>query len=60
MLAVRRQSITTTLHTLEGKQIIRSTRGEIIITDRRGLEELAGEGYGPAEPEYRTLVGRSL
>jgi CRP-like cAMP-binding protein len=60
MLAVRRQSVTTTLHMMEGKHAIRSTRGEVTVTDRRRLEALAGEAYGPAEREYHTLVGRPL
>jgi CRP-like cAMP-binding protein len=55
MLAVRRPSVTTALHDLEGKHLIRSTRSLVHITDRAGLEALAGEIYGRPEKEYGLL-----
>lgn len=55
-LHVRRASITDTLHILEGKHILRCTRGHVTIRDRPALLALAGEGYGPAETSYRNLV----
>ena len=57
MLAVRRSSVTMTLHTLEGTRAIRGTRGFVTVLDRGRLEEIAGCSYGEAEDEYRRLVG---
>lgn len=57
MLAVRRQSITTALHVLEGLHLIEAKRNEITIENRPGLEGFAGGAYGPAEDEYRKLIG---
>ena len=37
--------------------MIRSKRGRVIIRDREKLEELAGDGYGQPEAEYRRLIG---
>jgi CRP-like cAMP-binding protein len=58
MLAVRRQSVTTTLHILEGKHLVVSSRGVVIVRDRKGLEALAGDAYGVPEREYEDLVPR--
>jgi CRP-like cAMP-binding protein len=57
MLAVRRSSVTVTLHTLEGTQAIRAVRGTVTVLDRNRLEEIAGESYGEAETECRRLIG---
>ncbi|SCB58748.1 cAMP-binding domain of CRP or a regulatory subunit of cAMP-dependent protein kinases [Rhizobium aethiopicum] len=57
MLAVRRPSVTTALHLLEGDRFIRSLRGLVIIRDRAGLEEFASDAYGKAEEEYERLLG---
>ncbi|MBR0557052.1 Crp/Fnr family transcriptional regulator [Ciceribacter sp. L1K23] len=57
MLGVRRPSVTTAIHILEGRKYIRSERGRVTIRDRRGLEEFAGDTYGAPEDEYRLLVG---
>lgn len=56
MLAVRRPSVTTSLHVLEGGGYIRATRGNIRMRDRAGLEEFAGEAYGTPEAEYARLI----
>jgi CRP-like cAMP-binding protein len=56
MLAVRRPSVTTALHILEGNGFIRSTRGTITIRDRAALEEFARDAYGRPEEEYRRLM----
>jgi CRP-like cAMP-binding protein len=58
-LSVRRPGVTDALHLLEGKKLIRSSRGSIKIVDRRGLETVAGTTYGPAETEYRRLMEAS-
>lgn len=57
MLAVRRPSVTTALHVLEGNQLIRSERGLVIIRDRAALQEFAADAYGAPEAEYRRLLG---
>ncbi len=57
MLAVRRPSVTTALHVLEGYKLIRSERGRITIRDRQALETFAGDAYGKPEQEYSRLIG---
>lgn len=57
MLGVRRPSVTTALHILEGDNLIRSSRGTVSVRDRGGLERLAGGSYGFAEAEYRRVIG---
>ncbi len=56
MLGVRRPSVTDALHILEGDKLIRSTRGNIEIRDRRGLVAAAGEAFGAPEAEYDRLM----
>lgn len=57
MLAVRRQSVTTTLHVLEGKHLISASRAFITIRNRAGLRTLAGDTYGRPERDYETNIG---
>lgn len=57
MLVVRRPSVTTALHVLEGMRLIWSKRGRVIIRDRMGLEALAADAYGIPEAEYERLIG---
>ena len=57
MLAARRPGVTVALHVLEGRHLIRSLRGQVIILDRAGLEVAANGNYGDAEREYRRLFG---
>lgn len=57
MLAVRRPSVTTALHALEGNGFIRAERGIIIVRNRAALEEFAGDSYGAPEREYERLIG---
>jgi CRP-like cAMP-binding protein len=57
MLAVRRPSVTTSLHVLEGNGFIRTDRGYVAIRDRAALEAFAGDCYGTPEREYRRLLG---
>lgn len=57
MLAVRRPTVTTTLHLLEGAGYIRAFRGNIRMRDRAGLEEFADAAYGLPEAEYARLIG---
>jgi CRP-like cAMP-binding protein len=60
MLACRRPGVTVALHLLEGKGLIRSNRGQIIILDRQGLKIEANGSYGAAEREYERLLGEDL
>lgn len=55
MLGVRRPSVTTALHILEGNGFIRSQRGLIKIRNRKGLEEFAQDAYGKPE-EHGSLI----
>jgi CRP-like cAMP-binding protein len=57
MLAVRRPSVTTALHVLEGNRFIKASRGVITIRDRTGLEEFSDGSYGRPEAEYTRLIG---
>lgn len=57
MLAVRRPSVTTALHVLEGMGLIRAARGKVLIRDRAGLVDFARDAYGIPEAEYARLVG---
>lgn len=57
MLAVRRPSVTTALHVLEGKKLIYSERGVVSVRNRAGLEAFARDAYGECEREYERLIG---
>ncbi len=57
LLAVRRPSVTTALHILEGNRLITAKRGLITIRDREGLERFAADAYGIPEAEYARLIG---
>ena len=57
MLAVRRPSVTTALHVLEGNKLIYSERGLITIRDREALQSFAADAYGMPEREYARLIG---
>lgn len=57
MLGVRRAGVTVALHALESRKLIKSSRGRIIVRDRKGLERSAGGCYGIPEAEYRRLIG---
>ena len=57
LLGVRRQGVTVTLHDLEGKGLIRSTRSHVRIIDREGLQTAANGFYGIPEADYDRLIG---
>jgi len=56
MLSVRRPSVTTSLHILEGNGFIKSERSNIIMRNRPAMEEFARDAYGKPEEEYRRLM----
>jgi len=55
MLGVRRAGVTLALHELEGRKLIRATRGQISVLDRAGIEQLTNGFYGQPELEYARL-----
>ncbi|HEY1559424.1 MAG TPA: Crp/Fnr family transcriptional regulator [Caulobacteraceae bacterium] len=57
MLGVRRPGVTDALHRLEGRGLIRTSRGQIRVTDRPGIIVTAGGSYGVPEAEYERLLG---
>jgi CRP-like cAMP-binding protein len=57
MLGVRRSGVTDQIHIIEGEHAIKASRGNIRVTDRTKLEEIAAGSYGVAEREYERLVG---
>lgn len=59
MLAVRRPSVTTSLHMLEGRGFIRSERGLITIRNRAAMEKFAADAYGMAEQHFERM-GQSV
>jgi CRP-like cAMP-binding protein len=56
MLAMRRPWVTETLHLLEGKHLIKTSRGSIRILNRAGLIAEAKGFYGLAETEYARIM----
>jgi CRP-like cAMP-binding protein len=57
MLGVRRAGVTVATHELEGRGLIKATRGRIRILDRGGLETASDGAYGVPEAEYQRLLG---
>ncbi|WP_253333486.1 Crp/Fnr family transcriptional regulator [Limimaricola litoreus] len=58
MLGVRRSGVTVALHDLEGRGLIRSLRGRVLIRDREGLMAVTGGLYGGPEAHYRRLMSQ--
>jgi CRP-like cAMP-binding protein len=57
MLGVRRAGVTEALQSLKRQKLIDSGRNKIMVLDRKGIEQLAGNSYGVPEKEYRRLIG---
>ncbi len=57
LLGVRRPGVTETLHMLESKSLIRTTRSQVRIRDREGLQLAANGFYGIPEAEYDRAIG---
>lgn len=55
MLAVHRTGVTLALQGLEARHLIRTTRGNIEVIDRKGLIATSRGAYGLAEKEYLRL-----
>ena len=58
MLGVRRAGVTVALHYLEQRALIRMSRKQIVITDRKGLEAAANGSYHTTE-ERNTVRHRT-
>lgn len=58
MLGVRRPGVTVAIQDLEGRGLIKATRGEILIRDRYGLFQIADGTYREPELEYERLLGK--
>jgi CRP-like cAMP-binding protein len=58
MLGVRRSGVTQALNLLEVEKTITVRRGQIIVSDRRKLERIAGGSYGVPEAEYERVIAR--
>lgn len=56
LLGVRRPSVTTALHVLEGQGLIRSLRSKVVIRDRAALINFASDAYGRPEAEYQRIM----
>ncbi len=56
MLGVRRAGVTVAVHELEGRGVIKATRGRIRVLDRDGLATVAEGIYGVPEAEYARLL----
>lgn len=56
MLGRHRPAVTVAAQILEGKGLIKATRGRLVVLDRAGLERAAGASYGVPEAEYDRLV----
>lgn len=56
MLGVRRSGVTDALHALEGRGLLRASRGLVTVVNRRGLIGLARKIYGVPEAEHRRLI----
>ena len=57
MLGVRRPGVTEALKALREQGLISYGRGQITVTNRKGMERTAGGAYGTPEAEYRRLIG---
>jgi CRP-like cAMP-binding protein len=57
MLAVRRAGVTEAVQSLKRQKMINTRRNQIIVLDRKGIEDAAGNSYGTPEREYRRLIG---
>jgi CRP-like cAMP-binding protein len=57
MLGVRRAGVTEALQSLKRQKLIDNGRNQIVVRNRKGLEQVAGKSYGVPEKEYRRLIG---
>jgi CRP-like cAMP-binding protein len=55
MLGIRRSGVSEAAIVLQSRELISYSRGQITITNRRGLEKFACECYGVVRAEYERL-----
>src|SRR5262245_21680818 len=55
MLGVRRAGVTNALQAFEGRGLIETARGSVMLKDRNGLEVTANGLYGPPESELNRM-----
>jgi CRP-like cAMP-binding protein len=56
MLGVRRAGVTEALQSLSSRRFIETSRGQIVVLNRKGIERTAGDLYGTPETEYQRLI----
>lgn len=56
MVGVQRTGVTDALHALEGRGLITSTRGLVVVRDAGGLREMTSRRYGVMEREQERLL----
>jgi CRP-like cAMP-binding protein len=59
LLGVRRPGLTDTMNDLEGRGLIRSGRGKVLLLNREGLKLAANGFYGVPEAEYERALGKA-
>jgi CRP-like cAMP-binding protein len=57
MLGVRRAGVTEAMQSLKRQKLIDTGRNQIVVRNRKGIEQAAGKAYGIPEKEYRRLIG---
>lgn len=57
MLGVRRAGVTEALKKFKQQKLIDTGRSQILVRNRRGIEEMGRGSYGVPEKEYRRLIG---
>jgi CRP-like cAMP-binding protein len=60
MLGVQRSTVSSVLRSLQTSGLIVQRRGEIVVTDRGGLEQATCECYGKIHSRFKKLFPASL
>lgn len=59
MLGVQRSTVSATLRSLQATGLIEQRRGQIVVTDRGGLEQATCECYGKIRSRFEKLLPRT-